>query len=67
MKRNGLEEKQILHIEEIYKVLFKSKLNISQALKIIETDIEPTEIRNSILQFIKKSKHGIVRGYDQKS
>lgn len=67
MKRNGLEEEQILQIEEIYKVLFKSKLNISQALKIIETEIEPTEIRTSILQFIKKSKHGIVRGYDQKS
>jgi UDP-N-acetylglucosamine acyltransferase len=67
MERNGVSKNQIEQIQKIYKILFKSKYNISQATEVIKSEIEPTEERGIILQFIEKSKHGIVRGYDQKS
>jgi UDP-N-acetylglucosamine acyltransferase len=54
-------------VQEVYRTLFKSKHNISQALEIVKNEIEPTEERDTILEFIEKSSQGIVRGYHQKS
>ncbi len=67
MERSGVEKDRISLIQKIYRILFKSKHNITQALQIVKEEIEPTEDRKAILQFIEKSTHGIVRGYDQKS
>ncbi|MDA8947590.1 acyl-ACP--UDP-N-acetylglucosamine O-acyltransferase [Flavobacteriaceae bacterium] len=67
MERSGVDKDRISRIQKIYRILFKSKHNITQALQIVKEEIEPTEDRKTILQFIEKSTHGIVRGYDQKS
>jgi UDP-N-acetylglucosamine acyltransferase len=67
MERNGVDKDRIKSIKNLYKILFKSNLNISSAIKIIKEDIEATKDRNAILQFIEKSSQGIIRGYDQKS
>jgi UDP-N-acetylglucosamine acyltransferase len=67
MERNGVGEEQIRLVQEVYRTLFKSKHNISQALEIVKNEIEPTEERDAILEFIEKSSQGIVRGYHQKS
>lgn len=67
MERNGVGKEQIRLVQEVYRTLFKSKHNISQALEIIKNEIEPSEERDTILEFIEKSSHGIVRGYHQKS
>jgi UDP-N-acetylglucosamine acyltransferase len=67
MERNGVGKEQIRLVQEVYRTLFKSKHNISQALEIIKNEIEPTEERDTILEFIEKSSQGIVRGYHQKS
>jgi UDP-N-acetylglucosamine acyltransferase len=67
MERNGIDMEQIDLIRNVYRILFKSNHNISQALEIVKNEIEPTKERNAILQFIEKSTQGIVRGYHQKS
>ena len=67
MERNWVGKEQIRLVQEVYRTLFKSKHNISQALEIIKNEIEPTEERDTILEFIEKSSQGIVRGYHQKS
>ena len=42
---------------------FLKKLNISRALDIIETEREPTEIRDEILDFIRNSNRGVMKGF----
>jgi acyl-[acyl carrier protein]--UDP-N-acetylglucosamine O-acyltransferase len=54
-------------IQNAYRIIFKSKKNISQALEIIKKEMNSTQDVKMILQFIEKSTQGIVRGYDQKS
>ena len=39
------------------------KMNVSQALSFIEKELSPTEDRDEILEFIKNSPRGIVKGY----
>jgi UDP-N-acetylglucosamine acyltransferase len=41
--------------------------NISNALGIIETTIQPSEERDEIVRFIQKSDRGVMRGYRVKS
>tara|TARA_B100001059_G_C17832333_1_gene585515 strand:- start:479 stop:1264 length:786 start_codon:yes stop_codon:yes gene_type:complete len=67
MERNEVDKDRIKSIKNLYRILFKSNLNISSAIKIIKEEIEATKDRNAILEFIEKSSQGIVRGYDQKS
>jgi UDP-N-acetylglucosamine acyltransferase len=67
MERNGVEKEQISLVQEVYRTLFRSKHNISQALDVVKNKIEPTKERYAILEFIEKSSQGIVRGYHQKS
>ena len=49
-------------IVDIYRTLYTRGLNNTDALKAIETEYEPCEERDLILDFIKNSKRGIVRG-----
>lgn len=67
MERNGIEKERIEEIQKAYRILFKSKYNISQALKIIKEEMKSTQDIETISLFIEKSTQGIVRGYDQKS
>ena len=67
MERNGVEKERVEVIQNAYRIIFKSKKNISQALEIIKKEMNSTQDVKMILQFIEKSTQGIVRGYDQKS
>lgn len=67
MERNGIAASRIKLVEEIYRILFKSKLNLSQATEAVKKEIAPSNDRNLILEFIEKSTLGIIRGYGQKS
>jgi len=43
--------------------LFVKGYNTAKAIKIIETEFTPTAERDEILQFIKESDRGIMKGY----
>jgi UDP-N-acetylglucosamine acyltransferase len=62
LRRRGFTNQQVFQIQDIYRTLYTRGLNNSDALKAIETEYEPTEERDLILNFIKSSKRGIVRG-----
>ncbi|RMF30767.1 MAG: acyl-ACP--UDP-N-acetylglucosamine O-acyltransferase [Bacteroidetes bacterium] len=64
LRRRGFTEKQIHHIQDIYRLLFVKGYNTSQALEIIETTIDPTPERDYILDFIRKADRGIMRGFN---
>ena len=62
LRRRGFTNQQVYLIQDIYRTLYTRGLNNSDALKAIETEYEPCEERDLILNFIKASQRGIVRG-----
>ncbi|MBS1549128.1 MAG: acyl-ACP--UDP-N-acetylglucosamine O-acyltransferase [Bacteroidetes bacterium] len=63
LRRRDFSNEKIFEIQKIYKFLFQSKMNVSQAMKLIEKEMLPTVERDEILEFIKNSPRGIVKGY----
>jgi UDP-N-acetylglucosamine acyltransferase len=63
LRRRGFTSEQINEIQDIYRTIFLKKLNISRALDIIETEREPTEIRDEIIDFIRNSNRGVMKGF----
>ena len=62
LRRRGFTNSQVFLIQDIYRTLYTRGLNNTEALKAIETEYEPSEERDLILNFIKSSQRGIVRG-----
>ena len=48
--------------EQIYRTLYQRGLNNSEAFKVIEEEIPDTYERQLILDFVRSSERGIVRG-----
>ncbi len=63
LRRRGFTNDKIFEIQKIYRYLFQSKMNVTQASAIIEKEMLPTAERDEILEFIKNSPRGIVKGY----
>lgn len=62
LRRRGFTNDQIFLIQDIYRTLYTRGLNNSDAIHCIETEYRPSEERDLILEFIKTSERGIVRG-----
>ncbi len=62
LRRRGFTNDQVFLIQDIYRTLYTRGLNISDAIQCIETEYGPSEEKSLILDFIKTSKRGIVRG-----
>ncbi len=62
LRRRGFSNPKIIQIQEIYRLIYQSSLNTTQALEEIENSIEPSAERDSILAFIKNATRGIVKG-----
>lgn len=62
LKRNGFEQFKLNEIKEIYKIIFQQKRNTSLALDFIENNFKETIERDKIINFIKHSERGIIKG-----
>ena len=62
LRRRGFTNDQIMNIEDIYRTLYVQNANLSQALRIAETEIAQSEEKQTILSFIQASDKGIIRG-----
>src|SRR5690606_40128695 len=65
LRRRGFSSGQINEIQDIYRVLFVKNNNLTKALDIIEAEYKPTEIRDEILDFIRNSNRGVMKGFGQ--
>tara|TARA_R110002020_G_scaffold257257_1_gene470893 strand:- start:784 stop:1569 length:786 start_codon:yes stop_codon:yes gene_type:complete len=63
LRRRGFTTEKIREIQDIYRILYQKNYNNSQAVNIIEAEMEATPERDEILQFIKNSQRGIMKGY----
>lgn len=63
LRRNGFSAEQMREVQYIYHILFQSSLNTTDAITRIEEEIPPSEIRDMVLQFVKSSERGILKGF----
>jgi UDP-N-acetylglucosamine acyltransferase len=63
LRRRGFTNEQIGFIQEIYRYIFLSKMNVSNAIDRIEAELPATKERDDILLFIKNSQRGIIKSF----
>ncbi len=61
LNRRGFTPDQIHTIQEVYRIIYNSGLNTTQALENIENNLPDTPERNAIVDFVRRSAKGIVR------
>lgn len=64
LRRRGFTNEQIDRIREIYRIIYNSGLNRSDACVEVERAIPPCIERDNILNFIRSSKRGIIKYTD---
>ncbi|MDE6248924.1 MAG: acyl-ACP--UDP-N-acetylglucosamine O-acyltransferase, partial [Paramuribaculum sp.] len=63
LRRRGFSGEVIRDIQEIYRYLYLSGLNNSDAIERIEAELPATPERDEIILFVRNAKRGIIRGY----
>ena len=61
LQRRGFSDEQIKTLREVYKIIFKKKLKLEEALQILERDYKNNDDIVKLVEFIRKSKRGIAR------
>lgn len=62
LKRRGFSAEAISSIQETYRIIYMSGLNNTAALEKVESEVPASPERDSIIDFIKGSERGILRG-----
>lgn len=62
LHRRGFSAEAIACIQDIYRMIYASGLNVTDAVARVEAEVEPSPERNIILSFIRSSQRGIIRG-----
>ncbi|GAB6012583.1 acyl-ACP--UDP-N-acetylglucosamine O-acyltransferase [Viscerimonas tarda] len=63
LRRRGFTNEKINEIQEMYRLIYQAGLNFSDAVAKIEKDFAKTPEVELVVNFIKNSPRGIVRGY----
>ena len=64
LRRRGFSNEVIANIQEIYRIIFQSDFNVTEALEQVEQTIAPSAERDLILNFIRQSTRGVLKGYN---
>lgn len=67
LRRRGVGNDQIIDIQNIYRIIFQMNLNTTQALEHLEKEIAPSTQREEIIDFVRNSQRGIIKGYGLKN
>lgn len=62
LRRRGFSPEKILQIEDIYRTIYVRGYNVSNAINIVEQEAPESPEKELIIQFIRNSKEGIIRG-----
>ena len=65
LRRRGFSNEKIWEIQDIYRDLYQKDMNNSEALKHIEDNYPQSEERDIVIKFVRDSKRGIMKGYEQ--
>lgn len=62
LRRRGYTNEQINQIQEIYRYVYLRGLNNADALTAVELELPPSDERDEIVNFIRTSERGIMKG-----
>ena len=60
LQRSGMEEGTIRELKRAYRLLFRSDLNVSQAIERAQTELEPLPEVKELIRFVEASERGVV-------
>ncbi len=63
LRRRGFSNETIQQIQNIYRYLYLSGMNNSDAIERIKAELPATKERDEIILFVRNSKRGIIKGY----
>ncbi|MGM9827615.1 MAG: acyl-ACP--UDP-N-acetylglucosamine O-acyltransferase [Muribaculaceae bacterium] len=63
LRRRNFSSETIRDIQDIYRFLYLSGLNVSDAVARIEAELPATPERDEIILFVRNAKRGIIKGY----
>lgn len=66
LRRRGFTNQQINSIQDCYRLLFQSGLNVSQAMERIVSELPSSQERDEIILFVRNSPRGILKSYFEK-
>jgi len=61
LRRRGFSNERIKVLKEMFKIIFYSDLNTSQAVEKIKEQFSPSEDEDAIINFIQSSQRGIIK------
>lgn len=61
LKRRNFSDEELLNLKKAYRLLYRSGLNVRQALERIASDCTLTKNIEDLMEFIRRSERGIVR------
>lgn len=62
LRRRGFSSEKIEELQEIYRRLFASDSNLTDALNSIEAELPASTERDNIINFIRNSSRGVIKG-----
>ena len=62
LRRRGFNDQQIINIEDIYRVIYVQNSNMTTAINVAELEIPVSDEKEVVLDFIRHSTKGIMRG-----
>lgn len=62
LTRRNFGKERIEEIHNIYRIIYQSKRNTTQALDYIEKEFKPSPDRDYIIDFIRNSQRGVIKG-----
>ncbi len=62
LRRRGMANETIAHIEDVYRMIYVHNNNMSRAIHAAEMELPNTAEKEMILEFIRSSDKGIIRG-----
>ena len=62
LRRRGFTSDQIAMLQEIYRIIFSSDLNTTDAIRAVENSVPESEFRTNVLDFVRNSHRGILKG-----
>ena len=62
LTRRGFEKQRIDEIHKIYRAIYQNGMNTSAALAYVEREFKASSDRDRILEFVRNSERGIIRG-----
>lgn len=64
LRRRGFSTDKIQEIQEVYRYIFLKGLNNSKSTELIELELPPSKERDEIVNFVKNSDRGVMKGYN---